>query len=314
MQTVLVTGGAGFIGRHVCRSLIMSGFKPLIFDDFSNASLERAQGLGTVVRGDIRNREAVAAAMEGVDHVVHLAALVSVPVSLDKPLETFDINVRGTEVVLAACREANGGAGLPGRFVFASSASVYGAVANEVFREEDAAGQVHLSPYASSKYINEIQAGAYRSCYGVKATGVRFFNVYGPGQDPRSPYSGVLTRVMETIENKGEFTINGDGSITRDYVAVEDVASAVVGLLRLPISVEVDPVMNIGTGVKTDLKGLIEKVNSVLPQPLPVRYGPARPGDQQHSCADISRLRAVLPDWQPTPLDKGLESFLNSAL
>ncbi len=308
MQTVLVTGGAGFIGRHVCRSLIVSGFQPVIFDDFSNSSAESAKGFGKVIQGDIRDKYALMAALDGVDHVVHLAALVSVPVSLGKPMETFDVNVRGTEMVLDACRMAE----LKGRFVFASSAAVYSRDGDGEFREEEAGAQGHLSPYSSSKYINEVQASAYRTCYGLKTTGVRFFNVYGPGQDPRSPYSGVLTRVIEAIENKKEFTINGDGSITRDYVAVEDVAAAITGLLRVPAETEIAPVMNIGTGVKTDLNALIQKVNSVVPEPVPVRYGPPRMGDLKHSCADISRLRDVLPDWQPRPLEEGLKSLFSS--
>lgn len=306
-MTVLVTGGAGFIGRHVARALRDAGFKVRIFDNFSNAAETGLEEVADeVVRGDVRDMNGVQAAMEGVTDVVHLAALVSVPVSLSQPERTFADNVVGTENMLAAAREA----ALPGRLVFASSAAVYGTVAAETYDESMAEGAVHLSPYAATKAMNEVQARMYGSCYGLRTLGLRFFNVYGPGQDPKSPYSGVLARLLDVLENGGTFTVYGDGSRSRDYVAVEDLAAAIAGLLRLPKTAELPPVMNVGTGDATDLNALVETVGEVLGRPVPMVYGPPREGDQERSCARIAKLQAALPGWRPSGLRDGLTRWL----
>ncbi|OKH86498.1 NAD-dependent epimerase/dehydratase family protein [Thalassospira sp. TSL5-1] len=304
MSKILVTGGAGFIGRYTCRALGAAGHDVTIYDNFSNASRDGLEGLGRILEADIRDRAALKDAVMSADHIVHLAALVSVPISIEMPAQVFDINVAATEQLFDVCRET----GFAGRVIYASSASVYANDLQGNFREEWATGQGLLSPYASSKFINEIQAGIYHTCYGLKTTAFRFFNVYGAGQDPKSPYSGVITRLLEARDEGKKFTIFGDGSITRDYIAVEDIAGAIA--LLAGFDGTAPRVMNLGTGQKTTLTELVNAWQDATGQALDYDYGPARPGDQQHSCADIGLVRKILPDWQPVSLGEGLTRWV----
>ncbi|WP_417844950.1 NAD-dependent epimerase/dehydratase family protein [Thalassospira sp.] len=306
MSKVLVTGGAGFIGRYTCLALVALGHDVKIYDNFSNASREGLTGLGQVIDADVRDRAALKDVLVTVDHIVHLAALVSVPISIEMPRQVFDINVAATEQLLDICREIR----FPGRVIYASSASVY---ANELtgnFKEEWATGQGLLSPYASSKFMNEVQAGIYNTCYDLKTTAFRFFNVYGAGQDPKSPYSGVITRLLDARDEGKKFTIFGDGSITRDYIAVEDIAGAIALLIG---SNDIAPrVMNLGTGHATTLNELVQFWQDATGKILDYSYGPSRSGDQQHSCADNSLVREILPEWRPVSLSEGLARWVGS--
>ncbi|PKR49040.1 hypothetical protein COO20_23035 [Thalassospira marina] len=304
LSKVLVTGGAGFIGRYTCRALVAAGHDVIIYDNFSNASHDGLNGLGRVIEADIRDRDALLDAVANADHVVHLAALVSVPISIEMPKQVFDINVAATEQLFDICRET----GFAGRVIYASSASVYSNDLGGNFKEEWATGQGLLSPYASSKFMNEVQAGIYKICYGLKTTAFRFFNVYGAGQDPKSPYSGVITRLLEARDEGKKFTIFGDGSITRDYIAVEDIAGAIA--LLAGFDGEAPRVMNLGTGQQTTLNELVEAWQDATGQGLDYSYGPARSGDQQHSCADIAVVQKTLPAWQPVSLAEGLARWV----
>ncbi len=306
LSKILVTGGAGFIGRYTCRALVAAGHDVTIYDNFSNASREGLEGLGRVIEGDIRDRVTLLDAVTSADHIVHLAALVSVPISIEMPQQVFDINVAATEQLFDVCRET----GFAGRVIYASSASVYANDLEGNFQEEWATGQGLLSPYASSKFINEVQAGIYNTCYGLKTTAFRFFNVYGAGQDPKSPYSGVITRLLEARDEGKKFTIFGDGSITRDYIAVGDIAGAIA--LLTGFDGAAPRVMNLGTGQQTTLTELVEAWQEATGQALDYSYGPARAGDQQHSCANIDLVRKILPAWQPVSLAEGLSRWVGA--
>lgn len=306
---VLVTGGAGFIGSHVVRALLARGHTVVVLDDFSTGhrvALPEDARL-VVHEGDVADAAAVGAAMQGCDQVVHLAALVSVPLSLQQPEETRRRNVVGFGVVLEEAR----GLGVKGRIIYASSAAVYGDKSAGVVREEDARGAVLASPYAESKARNEEQARAYIEA-GGRGAGLRFFNVYGPGQDPKSPYSGVLARVVECARKRETFTLLGDGEQTRDFVFVEDVAAAVVALLELPQAQVLPPVMNIGTGGAVSLNGMLAEVGKLEGCAIAVVRGQAREGDIRHSCADVALVKSVLPRWQARGLAEGLRAWLKA--
>lgn len=305
MKHVLVTGGAGFIGRHVCRALKAEGWQVTALDDFSNSrnDAELETVCDAVIVADIRNAQAMRAAVKNKAAVVHLAALVSVPVSVAKPALNYDLNVNGFTVLLDALQDT----GFTGRLVYASSAAVYGVQDKPLLKEDDALGASLKSPYAASKLVNEIMAQTAAAVYGLDAVGTRFFNVYGPGQSPSSPYSGVLTHLLAAAENGVPFTVFGDGSSTRDYVYVGDVASAVAGLLGVE---KVPAVVNIGCGVPTELGVLPQALGQVFGREVAVAHGPARAGDVPHVCADTTALRTALPQWSARKLATGLADWL----
>jgi nucleoside-diphosphate-sugar epimerase len=309
MAQVLVTGGAGFIGRHVVRRLLQHGYAVRVLDDFSNSGREGMpeDAKLDVREGDVADVACVAAAMEGVDHVVHLAALVSVPLSVQQPNKTFASNVVGTQVVMEAARVE----GIKGCVMYASSAAVYGAREAEGGTREDEALTAHLvSPYAVSKAMDETLGRMYRDVYGIKTLGLRFFNVYGEGQNPSSPYSGVLSRIVHMLGRGETFTVFGDGEQTRDFVAVQDIAAVIVRLLEQ--GAEVPPVMNLGSGQRVRLLDVIDAVAQVMGVTPTVVHGPAQAGDVRSSCADINLLRATLPQWSPTLLADGLRQWLKA--
>lgn len=305
---ILVTGGAGFVGSHIVRDLLAGGVEVVVLDNFSTGKRENLphhRNL-TIMEGNIANLADVEKAMKGCDHVVHLAALVSVPMSIELPAETGRSNVYGFHNVLETARVQK----MPGRLIYASSAAVYGRNDKGKVAERDAAGAALFSPYAASKVENESIAQVYAACYGMKTIGLRFFNIYGPGQDASSPYSGVLARVVDSVNTGSLFTIYGDGSQTRDFVAIGDVVQVVRGLLTLPVDAKIPPVMNLGSGVAVSVLDMIRHVVALRQINPRVEYRPARSGDVKHSCADVSLLMSVLPGWQPQTLQMGLRGWL----
>jgi UDP-glucose 4-epimerase len=295
---VLVTGGAGFIGRAVCRALAHAGHVPFILDDFSSSKEENLPC--EYLRGDIRNVNDVQNAMRGCEAVVHLAALVSVPLSIEKPYLTQQVNIDGFSNILTEAEKKK----LSGPVIFASSAAVYGGIAKAPVSEGDAKHATPLSPYAASKIENEKQAAAKP----LNTIGLRFFNVYGPGQDPRNPYSGVLSILASAALNGKPFTVFGDGEQTRDYVYVDDVAAAIVELLQTPPAGH--SVFNVGTGMAVTLNQLIGLVEIVTGQEVARADAPERAGDIRKSCSDIAALKATLPGWAPRDLAAGLKGWL----
>lgn len=308
MAKILVTGGAGFIGSHIAKALLAAGAEVSILDNLSSGTREAAPHHRncTFHKGDIADEAMVRKAMEGCSHVVHLAALVSVPESIDKPDLTFTSNVVGTETLLRVARETK----MPGWFLFATSAAVYGVVEQPSVAEADAAGAILKSPYAASKVQNEIQARTARDLYGVNTLGLRFFNVYGPGQGAESAYSALMAKVVQSVQKGTLLTIYGDGTQTRDFVSIFDVTLVVKLLLQRPVGAPTPPVVNVGCGVSVSLLDAIRVVVGLKRINPRVEYRPARKGDIKHSCADITALRTLLPMWSPMTLQEGLRQWL----
>jgi nucleoside-diphosphate-sugar epimerase len=250
--------------------------------------------------------------MQGCDAVVHLAAQVSVPVSMSNPEETMDINVEGTATIIAACLEHG-----VERMVVASSAAVYGEAQNLPLSEEQA-GEV-LSPYAASKFENESQIVEARK-NGLKATALRFFNVYGVGQRPDGAYAAVIPKFADMMAQGDSPKLNGDGLHTRDFVHVNDVCAAITALIEGEWRAEKYHVYNVATQTKITLLDLIASINGALHrltedhQTITATHGPERVGDIRHSMASIERIGSTL-NWKPVvPFQEGIEGLVQERL
>jgi UDP-glucose 4-epimerase len=301
----LVTGGAGFIGSAVVRALLARGDDVRVLDNFSTGKRENLAGLtGSVeiVAGDLMDGDATSRAVAGVEAVFHLAAKVSVPQSVAAPLEDQRTNCEGTLRLLQAAARAG-----VERVVYSSSAAVYGDNPRLPLVETEAPRP--QSPYGVSKCAGELYARMFHAAYGLEAVALRYFNVFGPRQDPNSPYSGVLSRFMDATRRGEAMTIFGDGRQTRDFVYVEDVARA--NLLAHEARGVAGEVFNVGRGEATSLlqiAGLLAQLaGGGVHGP---RFEPARAGDIVHSLADISAARERLrfaPRWT---VEAGLRAML----
>jgi UDP-glucose 4-epimerase len=308
MRTV-ITGGAGFIGSALAARLLATGGEVVVYDNFASGErgyegARRSEALGAeVIAGDILNADALAGALRGASHVVHLAAVASVPASFENPQLTHQVNLEGTRVVLAEARTAG-----VERVVFHSTAAVYGSEPCLPSREEDP--KAPASPYAESKLRSESDCS--RACVeGLPTVVLRPFNVYGPGQDPRSSYSGVLTRWTTAMREGRPIELYGDGTQTRDFLYVGDLVGAIIAALERP---DLPPgAVNIGSGVSTSLLDLLTTLSDVLSVTPQIRYLPAREGDVLHSRADISRARDWLGYAPAMSLREGLGCLLNGA-
>lgn len=286
----LVTGGAGFIGSHFCQALLAAGERVRVLDDFSSGRPENLSRLNVErLRGDIRDPEICLRACAGVDFVFHLAAQVSVPQSLASPELSFAVNTQGTFNLLQAAR-----AGGVRRFIYASTCAVYGDLPELPKRENSLLRPI--SPYAAGKLAGEAWCQAFTHSYQLSTVRLRFFNVYGPRQDPGSPYSGVLAIFKQRLAQRLTCTIFGDGETTRDFVYVEDVVQACLAARHSP---QVHgQVLNVGTGIETSLNSLYHTLAEVAGLSLPPAYAPARPGDIPRSVSDLSQIRSLL-GWSP---------------
>ena len=290
---VLVTGGAGFIGSNLVRRLAGQGARVRVFDDLSTGRLENIAGLEAAVefvRGDLRDAAAVRAAARGVRHVFHVGALASVQASVDDPATTHEINVTGTLNVLLAAREAG-----VERVVFSSSASIYGD-GPEMPKREDML-PAPLSGYALSKLAGEHYGRVFCGLYGLKFFALRYFNVFGPRQDPASHYAAVIPLFMRAYAAGRQPTIYGDGGQTRDFTFVEDVVSANLACLAAPESAA-GGVYNVAYGDRVSVNDLARQIAALAGQPFAPAYAPPRPGDVRESQADSARARRVL-GWKP---------------
>ena len=316
MGKLLITGGAGFIGSTLAKISQQNGWEVRILDNLSTGlkhTADALQELGIdVTIGDVRNKELVHKVMQGCDAVVHLAAQVSVPVSMSNPEETMDINVEGTATIIAACLEHG-----VERMVVASSAAVYGEAQNLPLSEEQA-GEV-LSPYAASKFENESQIAEARK-NGLKATALRFFNVYGVGQRPDGAYAAVIPKFADMMAQGISPRLNGDGLHTRDFVHVNDVCAAIAALIEGEWKAEKYHVYNVATQTKITLLGLIESINGALHrltkdhETITATHGPERVGDIRHSMASIERICSNL-SWKPkVPFQEGIDGLVQERL
>ncbi len=298
---VLVTGGAGFIGSHSVEALLASGARVTVYDNFSSgkrSNLPRHEQL-SVIEGDVRDAQAVGRAFGGVTHVLHLAAQVSVRASVEDPAGSASHNVTGFLNVANAVRNALGV-----RLVYASSAAVYGAPRTLPLDESSVCEPT--SPYGLEKLIDDQYASLFRSLYGISALGLRYFNVYGPRQDPASPYAGVISRFADRLLQGDVLTVFGDGRQTRDFVFVRDVARANVAALRSNHT----GVLNIGTGRSVTLLQLIEALATCAGRKPEVRFDPPAVGDIRDSAMRAERMRDVLGFANPTALVDGLRTLL----
>jgi nucleoside-diphosphate-sugar epimerase len=303
---VLVTGGAGFIGSWTGEALVEAGHEVMVYDSFVTGHAEylgRVLDRVPVLRGDVRQALALQRAVRRFQpHViVHLAACVSVPLSLQRALRSHDENTRGTLAVLEAAR-----ANEVRRVVFASSAAVYGRNPAVPLREE--ATLAPLSPYALHKLIGEQYARLYSELYGLETVALRYFNVYGPRQDPASPYSGVIARFAEAAREGKPVAITGDGTQTRDFVFVGDVARVNVAAATTELGGH--HVVNVGTGRETSLLELRAAIEEIVKRPLRHVFAPPRPGDVGRSCANVTALQHLFGLTCTTSLADGLATLL----
>jgi UDP-glucose 4-epimerase len=303
-QTVLVTGAAGFIGSHVVELLLAQGRRVIavdVADETPNLAAQRGDPRLSIVTADLRGDFAAALADRRPDAVVHLAAQISVPRSLEDPIADLDLNLRATVRLLQW--SASVGAR---RLVFASSAAVYGEPARMPV-SEDMADQPS-SPYGASKRASELYLGCLGPALGVETAALRLFNVYGPRQDPGSPYSGVISQFIARARERAPLRVLGDGRQTRDFVYVGDVARAFARALDVPKLGGL--VCNIGTGVSVSIAGLAAAVSTAAGSASPIVHGPARAGDIAHSRAECSRAHDRLGFAAEVPLAEGLRRTL----
>ena len=302
---VLVTGGAGFIGSHTVDRLLESGARVRVLDNFSSSRKENLppHPLLEVLPGDIRDRDMVARAMTGVSHVLHLAAQVSVAASVEDPLASAETNISGFLNVLDMARRQG-----VRRFVYASSEAVYGMPARLRLSEEDP--PLPISPYGLEKAVNDQYAHLYREIYGLSCLGQRYFNVYGPRQDPSSPYSGVISIFVRRLRQGAVITVHGDGLQTRDFIYVGDVADANV----LALHADQGGVCNVATGREVTLLQMLEDLAAVAGARPRVDFGPARAGDIRHSAADNHRLVKDIGLGRFTSLREGLAKLWESGV
>lgn len=302
----LVTGGAGFIGSHIVDRLLSEGHEVVVLDDFSTGhryNLPEEDPALAIVEGDISDSETVKRCMVGIDWVFHKAAVASVPKTVNDPVGSSQVNYQGTLHLLEAAR--NNGVK---RFVFASSAALYGD--EPTLPKVETMCPVTLSPYAVDKMASEFACGMYTSLYGLQTVCLRYFNVYGPKQDPSSPYSGVISIFTDKLKNKETPSIFGDGEQTRDFVFVRDVVDA--NMKAVTTEGCEGTFFNIATGNKITLNDLLKTLCEIYDVEFNVNYGEARKGDIKESYAVIDKANSVLK-WQPeVELKKGLKALCDS--
>src|SRR5271165_3679201 len=303
MNTYLVTGGAGFIGSHLCEALVARGDTVRVIDDLSTGHRHNLPPDVTLMVGDVADPDAVGRAMEGVDGCFHLAAIASVEKGVTDWLGTHRANITGTITVLDAIRRQR--SRLP--LVYASSAAVYGDTTTVPVGETEP--RAPLSAYGADKYGCELHARVGSRVHGIPTTGLRFFNVYGPRQDARSPYSGVISIFCERICAGAPVTIFGDGRQTRDFVYVSDVVRALLAAMALrPLDA---PVFNVCTGVPTSVAALAKLIAELAGKPLEARIQPTRTGEIRHSLGVPGLANRVLGLSDRVPLRAGLGKVLD---
>ena len=309
LKKFLVTGGAGFIGSHLVEGLLEKGHNVKVLDNFATGKKENLNQLGhgrfvpdrdfEVIEGDIRDFQTVLSATTGVDGVFHQAALGSVPRSVADPLTTQNVNANGTLNVFWASHKNH-----VSRVVFASSSSVYGS--SEALPKKEGVEGRPLSPYALTKKINEEHGKLFTNLYGLNTVGLRYFNVYGPRQDPDSEYAAVIPRFVTRLLSGVSPIIYGTGLQSRDFTFVKDVVMANIAAMEAPSGV-CGASYNIGRGDQINLLELLDNLKRLLSADIEPVFEPARQGDVMHSCADVALAKEKLGFQAECELPKGLE-------
>ena len=297
----LVTGGAGFIGSHTVDELVRRGHSVVVLDDLSTGKAENLSGVRSqieFVQDSVTNLDAVHRACRGADCVIHLAAQTSVPRSVKDPIETNLVNVNGTLNVLVAARDAN-----VKRVVFASSCAIYGKT--PVLPIDENVPPAPISPYGASKFMGEAYGRVFQQVDGLEFVALRYFNVFGPRQDPGSPYSGVLSLFSAAVKEGTQPTVYGDGEQSRDFVYVRNVAAA--NVLASESRTAPGRAINIGTGVRTTLNQTLALLEKITGRPAKAKYGEAREGDIRDSQADIGLAKDLLAYSPSFGFEEGLK-------
>ena len=300
MANYLVTGGAGFIGSNVARKLLELRHQVRVLDNFLTGKRENLadiRGDIDLIEGDLRNFEAVRQAAQGVEYILHLGALPSVPRSVADPLLSNDINVNGTLHVLEAARQQG-----VKRVVFSSSSSIYGDTPTLPKREDMPLNP--LSPYAAHKAAGELYCRVYQNMFHVETVCLRYFNVFGLRQDPASQYAAVIPRFITALRSGGQPTIYGDGEQSRDFTHIDNVVAANIAASTAPDAA--GEVINIACGERVTINELARRIGALLGKEAAPQYLPARAGDVKHSLADISKARRLLNYADTVNLDTGL--------
>jgi len=310
-KSILVTGGAGFIGSNLCEALLEKGNKVVCLDNFATGKRENLKKLFidanfTLIEGDIRNLDDCLRATKNIDYVLHQAALGSVPRSIKDPITSNDVNVSGFLNMLVASRD-NG----VKRFVFAASSSTYGD-SESMPKVENIIGKP-LSPYAITKYVNELYADIFSKTYGLETIGLRYFNVFGRKQDPNGAYAAVIPKFVSQLMNGESPVINGDGNYSRDFTYIDNVIQA--NLLSLVTTNEkaINTVYNVAYGDRNTLNDLMVCLKEYLSEfdskisNIEVIYGPNRTGDIPHSHASVDKAKELLSYNPQFTLQKGLK-------
>lgn len=304
METVLVTGGAGFIGSHLTEKLVGEGYSVKILDNFSTGKETNLSEIikdVEIIRCDIQEKDNVWNSLKGVDYVFHEAAMASVEESMKNPARCWKINITGTLHVLNGAVKNN-----VKRVILASSAAVYGG-SLQLPKKEDADPEP-LSPYGNSKVMNELSAQQFHKEQALDCVCLRYFNVYGPRSDPNSPYSGVISSFIGRMINDMQPIVYGDGKQTRDFIYVEDVVEA--NLLAMKSKKAPGLSFNVAAGKQTSLLELIDAINSVLGKNLVPHFRDVKKGDIKYSYADVKKAKQLLGFKAKTGLKEGLEKTI----
>jgi UDP-glucose 4-epimerase len=308
MTRALVTGGAGFIGANLVRALLERGDTVRVLDNFSTGNRGNLSAVTSdveIVEGDLRSYERVHTAVRGTEVVYHLGALGSVPRSVQDPLTSTAVNVEGTLNVLLAARDES-----VRRVVFASSSSVYGD--GGTFPRVETAAANPISPYAVAKLAAERYCVSFHRVYGLETVALRYFNVFGPFQDPSSQYAAVVPLFIRAIAEGAPVTVYGDGRQSRDFTFVANVVAANLAAGDAPTAA--GAVLNVATGGSETVDDLAETVGRLLDRPVEKRYEPARPGDVEQSWADVTAARDVLGYVPTVGFEEGLRRTIDALL
>ncbi|MGW9686020.1 SDR family oxidoreductase [Flagellimonas sp. 2504JD1-5] len=312
---VLVTGGAGFIGSNLCESLLNNGNTVICLDNFSTGKKENISEFFlnekfTFIEGDIRKLEDCQLACKNVDYVLHQAALGSVPRSIKDPITSNNVNVSGFLNMLVAVRDAK-----VKRFVYAASSSTYGDSAT-MPKIEEVIGKP-LSPYAITKYVNELYAEIFAKTYDIETIGLRYFNVFGRKQDPNGAYAAVIPKFVIQLMKHQSPTINGDGSYSRDFTYIDNVIEMNIRALLANDKDAVNTIYNVAYGERTTLNELVNLLKKYLGdydsgiETIEVNYGPNRQGDVPHSLASVEKAKTLLGYSPRYDITKGLKEAVD---
>jgi len=306
VSKVLITGGAGFIGHHLTRRLLRMSYEVVVLDNFKTGKMQNISphlknAPFKLVVGDVRNKKVIRNAMNGVDAVVHLAALISVEESFKNPIETHNVNVTGTLNVLEEAARMN-----IEKFIYASSTAVYGD-GNPLPLREDYPPKP-LSPYATSKVSAEYYCEMFHISYSLKTVILRYFNVYGPGQE-NNPYSGVIAKFLSNALSGAPIVIHGDGKQTRDFIYIDDVVEATI--LALESSDAVGQTFNICTGTPVSINELANIVKELIRKDLKITYDKPRKGDIRDNYGDPSKAFEILKFKAKNNLKEGIKKYIS---